>query len=581
MTKRPEKPPRDPGFPSSRPLSLKRSVFLRLFLITLAAVLIFYVLGMTINQIGIRNVRNDMRTALQTHMEYAADQLNQELDRLKFFMQEMLSDKQVLRFAITYEILSEWERMSFIKTLSAQEYLVKRSSELVDSVQIMFPAIGKTIVTEPAQYADLNEEAWSRLMAGTERGKVTSLEWNDQLWLLAVRYDGGNPMFMVAFSIRPADLSTRLERLTNDQAKDLVLSRGDGSIFAACGEGCTIFLSEGGGANRDRLEASAALNAVQLTLTGYAFVDRALAPFVLHRIILWVLTGMAFGLLIVYLLFYRRAILRPINDLAQSMRRVERDLQYRIDTSGRPDYDDLYAQFNHMVDHLEKLSAQLYEEKYRAQKAELKQLQMQIDPHFLYNTLYMIYRIAQSEGNRSIANLSLNLSNYYRYISKMPEQIVPLRDEIHHVTNYLEIQRVRFEPRIRVVIDPLPEEIAGELIPSLIIQPIVENAFQHGVKDREQDGLVSLCYEVKEKEFSVVVSDNSGKMDEEKVRQLWERVTDPDSPDSSALSNLYRRLTLYENTGNELRLKCVNGGLTAVLTFLRRGEEYADAADRG
>ena len=235
-----------------------------------------------------------------------------------------------------------------------------------------------------------------------------------------------------------------------------------------------------------------------------------------------------------------------------------------------------------MIDHIEQLASQLYEEKYRAKKAELKQLQMQIDPHFLYNTLYMIYRIAQSEDNRSIAKLSLNLSNYYRYISKMPEQIVPLRDEIRHVTNYLEIQRIRFEPRIRVEISALPEEIAGEMIPSLIIQPIVENAFQHGVRDLEQDGLVSLSYEVEPSLFRVIVSDNSGKMTEDSVRSLWAHVTDPASPDSSALCNLYRRLKLYENIGNALELRCMNGGLTAVLTFVRKGEQKdADAADRG
>ena len=193
----------------------------------------------------------------------------------------------------------------------------------------------------------------------------------------------------------------------------------------------------------------------------------------------------------------------------------------------------------------------------------------------------MIYRIAQSEGNRSIASLSLNLSNYYRYITKMPEQIVPLRDEIRHVTNYLEIQRIRFEPRIRVETDELPESIAGEMIPSLIIQPIVENAFQHGVKNLEKDGIVSLRYEVEDSTFRVIVSDNSGEMDEEKVRALWAYVTDPASPDSSAMCNLYRRLKLYGGNGNELALKCVNGGLTAILTFRRGGSRIENAADCG
>ena len=127
----------------------------------------------------------------------------------------------------------------------------------------------------------------------------------------------------------------------------------------------------------------------------------------------------------------------------------------------------------------------------------------------------------------------------------------------------------------------LPEEIAGEMIPSLIIQPIVENAFQHGVKDLEEGGVVSLRYETEEELFRVIVSDNSGKMDGEKVRELWAHVTDPASPDSSALCNLYRRLKLYGEDGNGLELRCVNGGLTAVLTFRKGGSRLADAADRG
>lgn len=565
------------GFPESRPLSLKRSVFLRMLLITLAAVLVFYLIGMTINQIGIRNVRNDMQAALQADTVYAADQLDQELERLKFFIRELVADKQLMRFTISYEILSDWERLSSIRALASQEYQIKRSSDLVNAVLIMFPAFGKSIVTEPSEYTDLDPEVWDQLMNAADRGKVSLREWNGLLWLLMPRFNGNTPMFLVAVSLSPADLAARLERLAGSQARDLILSRADGSLLASRG---TVPEAASAGAG-DLLRADAALTSAPLTLTGYARVDRAMAPFVLYRVIVWVLTAVVLVLLVAYLLFYRRSILRPVNDLVASMHSVERDARYRIESSGRSDYDDIYAQFNHMVDHIEHLAAQLYEEKYRAQKAELKQLQMQIDPHFLYNSLYMIYRIAQSDGNRSIANLSLNLSNYYRYITKMPEQIVPLRDEIRHVTNYLEIQRMRFEPRIRVEIEPLPEEIAGEMIPSLIIQPIVENAFQHGVRDLEKGGLVSLRYEVGPSSFSVIVADNSGKMDDEKVRDLWNRVTDPESPDSSALCNLYRRLTLSENAGNELRLKCVDGGLTAVLIFRKRGAFLADAADRG
>ena len=417
-------------------------------------------------------------------------------------------------------------------------------------------------------------------MPRTERGRVTVTEWNGRIWLLLPRYDGIQPMFLIAFSVSPEALSAAMERLSNDQTRDMALVREDGTVLAACGSGAELYRA--GREDRDRLSAETGPVFGTLKLAGYTMIDEAMAPFVTYRIMLWALSALALILLAAYLLFYRRQILRPINQLVRSMKSVEQDTRYRIDSSGLSDYDDdLYVQFNHMIDHIEELAAQLYEEKYRVQKAELKQLQMQIDPHFLYNTLYMIYRIAQSEGNRSIARLSLNLSNYYRYITKMPEQIVTLQDEMNHVMNYLEIQRVRFEPRIHIQVQPLPEEIAEERIPSLIIQPIVENAFQHGVKDRADGGLVSIRYEVEPDAFRVIVADNSGKMDEEKVRALWEQVRNADSADVSALKNLYRRLQLYEGSGHELALKCVDGRLTAIITFHRREKLHANPVDRG
>ena len=549
--------------------SLKKQAFLRLFLITFAAVLIFYALGLSINAIGAENVRRDMQTALETHARYAADQLDQDLERLKFFLLEMASDRQILRFAFSHSLLTDWERQSYIKTISEQEYQIKRSSELVESVRIMLPRIGRTILTEQSQYAEMDPEAWDQLFASAVRGRVTLMEWKDSVWMLLPRFDGAEPLLMIAFSISPSRLSARLKQLGNEEDSDVVLLRTDGTVLASAGQGEAI-PAEQEREKEHRLTASAPLSSADYEIREYTRINEAMEPFAHHRLYVWILTVLTLGLLGTYLLYYRRFIMRPLNDLLDSMRQVERDGRYRI-MAGKSDYEDLYAQFNHMLDHIETLSGQVYEQQYRAQQAELKQLQMQIDPHFLYNSLYLIYRIAQADGNRSIAHLSQNLSSYYRYITKMPEQEVHLKDEINHVLNYLEIQRVRFEPRIRIEVEELPEEIAMERIPSLIIQPIVENAFQHGVNGLDSGGLITLRYEVFPDSFRVAVSDNSGKMDEEQVARLWRRLNETESGNPSALQNLYRRLQLYEGQDQVLELRSVNRGLTAILSFRRKG----------
>lgn len=156
----------------------------------------------------------------------------------------------------------------------------------------------------------------------------------------------------------------------------------------------------------------------------------------------------------------------------------------------------------------------------------------------------MVYRMAQQDGNEDIARLSLNLSRYYRYITTIPEHDVPLRDEVNHIRQYLEIQGMRFSPRVRVHMNELPEEIAQENIPPLILQPVVENAFVHGVKNKQSGGVVEVSFIMEQDRFGVTVYDNGGTMDAENVRRLDERMRAGELAEGSALYNLYRRMEL-------------------------------------
>ena len=254
---------------------------------------------------------------------------------------------------------------------------------------------------------------------------------------------------------------------------------------------------------------------------------------------MWVclLTVLALVLLVIYLTYFRRYILQPLDTIADSLRQAGETGHFHIERSD-VGFDDLYAQFNSMMENLESLKAQVYEERLRAQQAEIRQLQMQISPHFFYNTLFMVYRMAQQDGNEDIARLSLNLSRYYRYITTIPEHDVPLRDEVNHIRQYLEIQGMRFSPRVRVHMNELPEEIAQENIPPLILQPVVENAFVHGVKNKQSGGVAEVSFIMEQDRFGVTVYDNGGTMDTENVRRLDERMRAGELAEGSALYNL-------------------------------------------
>ena len=152
----------------------------------------------------------------------------------------------------------------------------------------------------------------------------------------------------------------------------------------------------------------------------------------------------------------------------------------------------------------------------------------------------------------------------------MPGHDVPLRDEVDHIRQYLDIQRIRFSPRITIHMDDLPQDIENEKIPPLMLQPIVENAFVHGVKNRTSGGYVEMHYQYTDTWYRVIVYDNGGNMDEAAVEELNRRLTCGDLEAGSALQNLARRMELRYGDKYDLKLESYHHGLRVSITFPRQ-----------
>ena len=120
------------------------------------------------------------------------------------------------------------------------------------------------------------------------------------------------------------------------------------------------------------------------------------------------------------------------------------------------------------------------------QNIELKQLQSQINPHFLYNSFFNIYRLAKDEDYENLTCFTQYLGSYYQYITRSASDEVSLLDEYNHAKTYCNIQQMRFHNRLELKMAPLPEAFAGYRVPRLIMQPIIENAFEHGLKTVEK-----------------------------------------------------------------------------------------------
>ena len=568
-----------------QPISLKRSAFIRLLLITVAVVLVFYAIGLYLNSTSIDNVRNGLQDALNMEAQYIAGEIDREIDNLVVFQQELASDDLLLRYVVANGILSDYQRLELVKNISNQLWRITRFSSIVETARVHFAKLDKTIAADKNIYDTLDRKAWASFSAYAGPLPFHVLEWDRQIFLLYTKTERRAPTFIIEVGISPQKLLEKLSLMRSNDTVAILLVHEDGTPFvgtqgaAELNGGLVKAKKEYRYQGSAYLVAEANLPALHLKLRCFSSMNAAMEPMLRHNMWLWGLTLLAGLLLVVYLAYYRMYILHPLNTIFESVRRAEKTGQFTI---GRPnaDFDDIYAQFNGMVEKIEDLAKRVYEERFRAQRAELRQLQMQINPHFFYNTLFMVYRMAQAEGNDDIARVCLDLSNYYRYITKMPEHDVPLKDEVAHIRQYLDIQSIRFAPRITIRMDDLPAEIENEKIPPLMLQPVVENAFVHGMKHCTSGGLVEMHYQYTDAWYRVIVYDNGGSMDEAAVEELNRRLKCGDMEDGSALQNLRRRMELRNDGKSELRLESYQQGLRVSITF-PRGEGKRDAVSAG
>ena len=237
-----------------------------------------------------------------------------------------------------------------------------------------------------------------------------------------------------------------------------------------------------------------------------------------------------FSLLIIAIISYvvYRLIHSPLRMFIAAFRHVGNGhFNVSIERSSKDEFAYLYRHFNQTVRKLQELVYEVYEQKYRTQHAELKQLQSQINPHFLYNSFFTIYRMAKFGEVDNIERFTKYMGDYYRFITRDGVEEVSIREESAHARNYTEIQLFRFNDRLSVSFGDIPDELADVKVPRLTLKPIMENAFAHALEDKAEGGYMEVSYRLLEDRAIVTVEDNGGKLDEAMLQFLRRRLLKP------------------------------------------------------
>ena len=297
---------------------------------------------------------------------------------------------------------------------------------------------------------------------------------------------------------------------------------------------------------------SSALNANQAMLT-----SSTILAFVLVLI-----------LFVVLFFFISQGLTRPLDQMADTMNRIRRgETQLRLPEMRQDELNKLSGTFNNMLDRIEELIAREYQTAIQLNDTKYKALQTQVNPHFLFNTLDTMSAIAMIHDCQIVSTLCHALSDLFRYSLRMDEPLAPISEELKHLKNYMYVINVRMNDSIHMTID-IPADMLKTRVPRLSLQPLVENAISHGLRNKRGEKQIHISARRTQEEILLSIKDNGVGMSDEMLEKV--RTMDPEKALSTGTSigllNIAARLNLL--FGREYGLEVESGeqeGTTVIL----------------
>ena len=462
---------------------------------------------------------------------------------------------------------------------AAEQSIVERMNRMTVRLTVLLgiPVIAAMIMTMAvaAQYARQNERM--NIIAGLK--PIVETEIPETVWNMVsgrVSVDGSGVMEQIQ------SVNQAMERVTaesgGNQQLELVVARRTMDTLTRYVEQIRTNIRQQSPVveNEQILEEVRAVAALVVSMLNDAITEAIGASARMVQRITWLAyagAGLELLLLAAALWMtarFRQRTARFIREPIAKLERVtaqlaEGDMSARLPLTQVRELWNLTGQVNIMADNLEEMMRQRVRDERSLKKAELRTLQAQINPHFLYNTLDAIIWKAEAGDEEEVIQLTRSLSDFFRISLSSGADWIPISQEKKHIAGYLKIQKTRYHDILNYEID-IPDEIGGYYMLKLLLQPLIENALYHGVKNNRGGGMIRVTGEKQGEDLVFTVRDTGKGMDPETLEQVRARMRESAPPALSAstggfgLVNVNLRLRLYYNQQGGLTIESGPGG---------------------
>lgn len=435
----------------------------------------------------------------------------------------------------------------------------REASENPEEIQLISVVTGRNIVTNRSYSID-DVFSLAKAVQDPETGEVLGVI------LLDIRHD------IIQSSINGVTIGEKGFVFVMDQEDNIVYTPVNGIVYRVnpkwvkAMEPMSVQIQGGSYQIRSELSPYTGWRTV-----GVFSMDEVMSS--VNTIVYILFTCVIISLVLVVIVSFKfsRTLTNPIFKLKRLMKQAESgDLTVRFNFQHNDEIGELGQSFNHMIARIDQLIQMVYVEQENKRTAEMKSLQEQIKPHFLYNTLDTISWMARDYDAEDIVRLVDALTNMFRIGLSHGKDIITVKEEITHVSNYLYIQKIRYKDKLNYVIH-VDESLYAIEVPKLILQPLVENAIYHGVKAKRGGGTITITGVPEGENLVFTVQDDGAGMLQEKVEELNRRMSERsvlDEKKSFGLFYIRERIQLCYGTGYGVHVESALGEGTRVTITL-------------
>lgn len=539
------------------------SIFRKIMAAFLAALLPLMAITWMMNEQGANHIRSEISDSILNTTRFYLDSLDQEADRISRYLPNYVMDRDLMEVAATGLQMNSYERSYKILDIQHRLDLMKNSSPFIREAKAYIPLIERTVLSNSFE-TRLNTEEYEAMQSDKKLYTEPFIYWQDRLFI-TMQYPANkkDPLYVVGVELSTGKIKETLTQIGNSRGGQTVLfnlERGwdinSGSDLEFHDLMKELAYEKQAGEVDEGYDTIYYKNKRYLTVFKYSSLwnsymvtsipeEMILGSLQVYKALFWWACALAVFIFLFFTYFLIRLIYRPLIKLVRSFRRMQQnELEPILIERRKDEFGYLYQAFNDTVKSLKTLIEENYEQQIRNQRSELKRLQSQINPHFLYNCFFVLCRLIKSDSQKEKAyQFCLYIGQYFQFITRQHDDNISLEMELEHSRTYVEMQSICYGDRIEVLFEVEAQPIE---VPRLILQPIIENAYKYALGNMRGTGELWVHSKLRNDAFYIYVEDNGELITDEEIEALGKRLrySTNQMEETTGLLNVHRRILL-------------------------------------